>query len=62
MHEEAIAEFQKSADLSGGSANVRSVLASAYAVSGKRAEAEKILEELKGQAKRGNLSSPIATI
>jgi serine/threonine protein kinase/tetratricopeptide (TPR) repeat protein len=51
-HEEAIAEFQKALSLSGGKAGALGALGHAYAVSGKRAEAQKTLAELKDLSKR----------
>src|SRR5205814_5415345 len=44
--EEAIAECQKAVALSGGNTSTRVVLGYAYAVSGKRNEALKVLDEL----------------
>ena len=49
MYNEAIAELQKAIELSAGSTTFRSNLAYAYAVSGKRNEAVKILNDLKNQ-------------
>jgi TolB-like protein/DNA-binding winged helix-turn-helix (wHTH) protein/Flp pilus assembly protein TadD len=51
MHDEAIVELQKAVRLSGGSPTCVANLASAYVVSGKRSEAEKLLSDLK---KRSN--------
>jgi TolB-like protein/DNA-binding winged helix-turn-helix (wHTH) protein/Flp pilus assembly protein TadD len=48
MYDEAIAELQKAVELSAGSTTFRSNLAYAYAQSGKKEEASKILNELKG--------------
>src|SRR2546423_5635012 len=45
MYEEAIAEFQKAIALSGGSAQAVVLLGPAYAVSGRRTEALKVLDE-----------------
>jgi tetratricopeptide (TPR) repeat protein len=50
MYNEAIAELQKAIELSAGSTTFKSNLAYAYADSGKREEASKILNELKGTA------------
>ena len=47
MYEEAVAELQKAIELSGGSTTFSSNLAYAYAQSGKRNEASKILNDLK---------------
>jgi tetratricopeptide (TPR) repeat protein len=46
-YEDAIAEFDKGLTLSGGESEMAGALGHAYAVSGKRGEAEKILVELK---------------
>ncbi len=46
MYAEAIAEFQKSVAASGGSPIVKAELGHAYAASGNRVEAEKVIEEL----------------
>jgi len=50
MYNEAIAELQKAIELSAGSTTFRSNLAYAYAESGKREEASKILSELKNKS------------
>ena len=55
VNKEAFAEYQKALDISAGNAGVRLILAHAYAVSGQRAKAEKILEELKAELKQANL-------
>lgn len=55
MNDEAIAELLKAAQLSGGSSTVMANLARAYAVSGKRAEAIKLLNDLKKR------SSPVSS-
>jgi tetratricopeptide (TPR) repeat protein len=47
MNEEAIAELQKAVQLSGGSPTCIASLARAYAASGKRSEAVKLLSDLK---------------
>jgi len=58
MHEEAIAEYQKALSIEkGGSPFVLGLLGHAYGVAGKRAEALKILKELKQQAKHRYVSS-----
>jgi TolB-like protein/DNA-binding winged helix-turn-helix (wHTH) protein/Flp pilus assembly protein TadD len=62
MYNEALAEFLKAVDLSGGNAEAQSHLARVYAVSGRRAEAEKILEELKGKSEQANFTFGIATV
>jgi tetratricopeptide (TPR) repeat protein len=51
-YEPAILALQKSIPLSGDSPDEAAALAHAYALSGNRTEARKILEELKQQAKR----------
>ena len=55
-YEPAILALQKSIPLSGDSPDERASLAHAYALSGRRAEARKILEELKQQAKSKYIS------
>jgi TolB-like protein/Flp pilus assembly protein TadD len=55
-YEPAILAFQKSIPLSGDSPDEPASLAHAYALSGKKTEARKILEELKQQAKRKYVS------
>ncbi len=57
MYGEAISEFQKARDLSGESSNLAAGLGHAYALSGRREEALKILDELKGSSKEGYISS-----
>ena len=56
MNAEALAEIQQSRALSGGSAEEIAYLGYAYGVTGKRAEAQKILEELQEQSKRRYIS------
>ncbi len=55
-YEPAILALQKSIPLSGDSPDEPAALGLAYALSGKRTEARKILEELKQQAKRRYIS------
>jgi Flp pilus assembly protein TadD len=50
--EEAVLECKKAVDLSGGDPVVLGVLGHAYAMSGKRSEAQKVLAELKDLSKR----------
>src|SRR5262249_54035076 len=50
--QEAIAEFQQAVSLSPGDTPALADLGHAYAVSGQRAEAAKVLDELKGLSKR----------
>ena len=52
MFSRAVAEFPKAKNLSPGTAFALSDLAHVYAVSGKRVEAMKILNELEGLSKR----------
>ena len=52
MYKEAIAELQKAIELSGGSTTCTSNLAFAYAASGRRKEAVKILSDLKNRSKQ----------
>jgi TolB-like protein/DNA-binding winged helix-turn-helix (wHTH) protein/Tfp pilus assembly protein PilF len=52
MYKEAIAELQKAIELSGGSTTCTSNLAFAYAASGRRKEALKILSDLKNRSKQ----------
>jgi len=49
MHQEAIAELEKASSLSGGNAGIQSLLAESYIATGRRAEAEKILNELRAR-------------
>ena len=48
MYEEAIENFQKALELSGGNLRMKSWLAYSYAIIGKKEEAADIMEELKG--------------
>jgi len=57
MYEDAVAHFQQAVSLSGGSTNVIASLGHAYAAGGHEREAQKIIEELKGRAKKGYVSS-----
>jgi DNA-binding winged helix-turn-helix (wHTH) protein/TolB-like protein len=61
MYKEAIAEFQQAAKLS-GSPLMMSLLAHAYAVSGNRAEAQRLLVELGQQKQRYVSPYTVATI
>jgi DNA-binding winged helix-turn-helix (wHTH) protein/tetratricopeptide (TPR) repeat protein len=56
MNAEALAEIQQSHDLSGGNAEELAYLGYVYAVTGKRAEAHKVLDELQEQSKRRYVS------
>jgi serine/threonine-protein kinase len=58
MYEPAIAELEKSVQLSGGCPTCMANLARAYAESGKRGEAEKLLGDLK---KRSNPNASLAS-
>jgi hypothetical protein len=49
---EAISEYQKAVEMSGGDQDAITSLAHAYAVIGRRAEAEKILPDLEQKAKK----------
>ncbi len=57
MYEEAITEYQKALDLSGSRPRIVAELGYIYAVSRKRSEAQKALEELKELSKRRYVSS-----
>ena len=57
MYEEAIKEFYKAIALSGGSAQALVLLGHTYAVSGRRGEALKVLDELGELSKRRYVSS-----
>ena len=59
MPEPAILAFQKSIPLSGDSPDELASLGLAYALSGKSAEARKILEELRQRSKRKYLSPTV---
>jgi len=56
MFAEAIAEIQKAIDFSGGSPLALAALGHTYAVWGRRAEAERVLNELKESSKQGYIS------
>ena len=63
MFNEGIAEFQKAIAFSGGNKAFRSNLAYAYARSGRRKEAEEILDDLKNRSNNGfSNASEIALI
>jgi TolB-like protein/DNA-binding winged helix-turn-helix (wHTH) protein len=57
-YDEAIAELQKATELSEGSTAFKANLAHAYAVSGRRSEAVKILTDLKNQSQHGFANAP----
>lgn len=57
LHDEAIAEFQKAVTLTGASTDMIAALGQAYAVSGKKAEAEKIHDQLLELSKEKYVSS-----
>lgn len=60
---EAIPEYQKAIDMSGGNRDATAALAHAYAMLGRRSEAEKILFDLEHQPKDGYISPyMVATI
>jgi serine/threonine protein kinase/tetratricopeptide (TPR) repeat protein len=56
MFTEAIAEIQKAIDFSGSSPLSFAALGHTYAVSGRRAEAERVLNQLKGSSKQTYIS------
>jgi serine/threonine-protein kinase len=63
MYPEAIAEFQKASTLSGNGKEYMAILGQAYALAGKRADAMKLIEELKAESKQHYVpSSGIAVI
>jgi TolB-like protein/DNA-binding winged helix-turn-helix (wHTH) protein/Tfp pilus assembly protein PilF len=63
MNEDAVAELQKAVRLSGGSPTCIANLARAYVASGKRTEAEKLLNDLKKRSTSGySHASEIAVI
>ena len=63
MYTEAIAEIEKAVSLSEGNPIMIAALGHAYAVSGRRGEAEKVLDELRKRSKQRYVSSyVIATI
>ncbi len=62
LYDQAIAEYQRALDISGGNLNVRANLAHVYAISGNRAEAERIADQLKRQVKGGRGSFNIAAV
>jgi TolB-like protein/DNA-binding winged helix-turn-helix (wHTH) protein/Flp pilus assembly protein TadD len=53
-HDEAIAEFRRAIELSGGNTTFESNLANAYAVSGRKEEAAKIVEQLESRQSQGS--------
>jgi TolB-like protein/DNA-binding winged helix-turn-helix (wHTH) protein/Flp pilus assembly protein TadD len=53
-HDEAIAEFRRAIELSGGNTTFESNLANAYAVSGRKEEATKIVEQLESRQSQGS--------
>jgi Flp pilus assembly protein TadD len=57
-YNEAIAELQKATELSEGSTAFTANLAYAYAVSGRRTEAVKILDDLKNRPQNGFSNAP----
>jgi TolB-like protein/Flp pilus assembly protein TadD len=58
LYQEAVAELQKAAELSEGSTAFNANLANAYALSGRKNEAEKILNDLKNQSQNGFSNAP----
>jgi serine/threonine protein kinase/tetratricopeptide (TPR) repeat protein len=59
MYEEAISEYKKAIPLSGDSPDELASLGYAYALSGKRREAQAVIEELKKRSKRRYISPTI---
>jgi len=53
---EALSEYQKAAELSGGNLDAIAALGHAYAVSGRKAEAQKILREMQQKSKNTYVS------
>src|SRR6266446_451296 len=53
-HDEAIAEFRRAIELSGGNTTFESNLANAYAVSGRKEEAMKIVKDLESRHSQGS--------
>ena len=53
-HDEAIAEFRRAIELSGGNTTFESNLANAYAVSGRKEEATKIVKDLENRQSQGS--------
>jgi len=62
MYNEAIAELQKAIELSPGSTTFRANLAYAYAASGKRTEASKLLNDLKNNSQAVSNAPQIAMV
>lgn len=60
MHDEAIAEFRRAIELSGGNTTFESNLANAYAVSGRKEDAMKIVKDL--ETRQSQSSSTDASI
>jgi Flp pilus assembly protein TadD len=58
LNAEAVAEFQRAIELSPGSTAFTANLAYAYAVSGMRNEATKILDDLKKRSQNGFSNAP----
>ena len=62
-HDEAIAEFRRAIELSGGNTTFESNLANAYAVSGRKEEAMKIVRDLESrQSQDSSTDASIALI
>lgn len=62
MYAEAIAEFQKAVTLSGGSTLMKAHLGHAYAVSGDKARAQQVLDELQERSKKGYVSAYLTAV
>jgi len=62
QHEDAITEFQRAVDLSGGEPTSKAWLAWAFAVAGRTSEAKEILEELKEPSKQRPAAYDVAVV
>jgi TolB-like protein/Flp pilus assembly protein TadD len=63
QHDEAIAEFRRAIELAGGNTTFESNLANAFAVSGRKVEAMKMVQDLEGrQSQDSSTSASIALI
>ena len=62
MYPEAIAEFQRAVTLSRGSLMMKSHLGHAYAVSGDKAKAQQVLDELQERSKKGYVSAYLTAV
>jgi DNA-binding winged helix-turn-helix (wHTH) protein/TolB-like protein/Tfp pilus assembly protein PilF len=62
MYAEAVAEYQKAIPLSGDSPDEPAMLAYAYALSGRRQEAQQIIDELKARSKQSHIAPTIIAV